>query len=187
MARGSLCVQGEGLGRASLPVMSQAPKRSLVVEWADPAEIQRAAMSGRYRTGRDLLQAMVDGEVPAPPITSLLDYAPTEIDDGRVVFEGRPGEQHYNPMGTVHGGVAATMLDTAMACAVHTQLPLERGYTTLELKINYVRPIFATTGTLRAEGKVVHLGKRTALAEGRLEDVDGKLLAHGTTTCLILE
>lgn len=167
--------------------MSQAPKRSMVVEWSDPAEIQQAAMSGRYRTGRDLLQAMVDGEIPAPPITSLLDYAPVEIGDGRVVFEGHPGEQHYNPMGTVHGGVAATMLDTVMACAVHTQLPLTVGYTTLELKINYVRPIFAHTGAIRAEGTVVHLGKRTALAEGRLVDADGKLLAHATTTCLLLE
>jgi uncharacterized protein (TIGR00369 family) len=102
------------------------------------------------------------------------------------VFECNPGEQHYNPIGVVHGGLAMTLLDSAMGCCVHTRLPPGTGYTTLEVKVNLVRPITIKTGLIRATGKVIHFGGRTATAEARLEDAAGKLFAHGTTTCIIL-
>jgi len=102
------------------------------------------------------------------------------------LFECEPGEQHYNPIGVVHGGLAMTLLDSAMGCSVHTRLPAGKGYTTLEAKVNLVRAITIRTGTLRATGRVIHLGGKTATAEGRLEDADGKLYAHGTTTCIVL-
>ena len=106
--------------------------------------------------------------------------------DGLAVFECEPAEQHYNPIGVVHGGLAMTLLDSAMGCCVHTRLPAGTAYTTLEVKVNLVRAITAKTGLIRATGKVIHLGGKTATAEGRLEDAAGKLYAHGTTTCIIL-
>lgn len=129
---------------------------------------------------------MADGELPPPPIGKLLGYWPAAFEDGRAVFECDPGEQHYNPMGIVHGGIAATLLDTVLACAIHTRLPITASYTTLELKVNYIRPMTAATGRVRAIGEVLHLGQRTATSDGRIETADGRLIAHGTTTCLIL-
>ncbi len=161
-------------------------ERYIEVRWSDPSEILKAARSGRYRTGLDFLNAMFDGEIPRPPIGELLGYGPESFSEGRAVFSAEPGEQHYNPMGMVHGGVAATLLDTAMACAIHTQLPLSVGYTTLELKVNYIRPVTVGTGRIRAIGETSHLGKKTAVAEGRLVDENERLLALGSTTCLIL-
>jgi uncharacterized protein (TIGR00369 family) len=138
-------------------------------------------------TGYDLLRAMFDGEIPAAPIATTLGFAPLELERGRVVFTGTPGERHYNPIGSVHGGYAATLLDSAMGCAVHSVLDAGVGYTTLDLQVRYVRPMSADTGEVHAEGTVVHAGRRQAIAEGRLVSAaDGKLLAHGTTTCLIL-
>ena len=138
-------------------------------------------------TGLQLLRAMADGDVPPAPIALLMDFRPAELEEGRVVFTGTPGERHYNPIGSVHGGYAATLLDSAMGCAVHTTLPAGVGYTTLDLQVRYIRPMTAQTGEVRAEGTVVHAGRRQAVAEGRLVSaVDGKLLAHGTTTCLIV-
>ena len=163
-----------------------AEERTLTVSWADPMLIAKAAGSGKYKTGLQFLQAMVAGEIPRPPIGSLLGYGPTELAEGRAVFGIVPGEQLYNPMGIVHGGVAATLLDTAMACSIHTLLPMEVGYTTLELKINYLRAVTAQTGPVRAVGEAVHVGKRTAVAEGRLLDEEDRILATGSTTCLIL-
>jgi uncharacterized protein (TIGR00369 family) len=110
-----------------------------------------------------------------------------EVEHGRAVFEGTPRLEHYNPLGTVHGGYAATLLDSCMGCAVHTTLPKGIGYTTLEFKISLVRPITADTGLVRAEGKVVSGGRRVATSEGRLTDSRGRLLAHATTTCLVFE
>jgi uncharacterized protein (TIGR00369 family) len=137
--------------------------------------------------GLELMRALAAGEVPAPPIAELLGFAPVEIDEGRVLFAATPGPQHYNPIGTVHGGLAATLLDSAMGCAVHTTLPEGTGYTTLELKVNFTRPILADTGRILCEGIVLHRGGRVATAEGRVTAADtGALLAHGTTTCLIL-
>jgi len=138
-------------------------------------------------SGLALLQAMIAGEVPDPPITRTLDYYLLEAERGRAVFQGLPKFGHYNPIGTVHGGWHATLLDSAMACAVHTLVEAGSGYTTLEFKIHCVRPLTDRTGPVRAEGKVVAAGRRTATAEGRLVDAEGRLYSHGTTTCMFLE
>jgi uncharacterized protein (TIGR00369 family) len=138
-------------------------------------------------TGLDMLRAMAAGELPGPPIADLLGFEVVEGEAGRMLFAALPGPQHYNPIGTVHGGLAATLLDSAMGSAVHSTLPAGVGYTTLELKVNFVRPITAETGRILCEGTVVHGGGRVATAEGRVfAEATGKLLAHGTTTCLIL-
>ena len=117
--------------------------------------------------------------------TELLDFRLCAVEAGRVAFEGRPAAGHYNPIGTVHGGWAATLLDSAMGCAVHSVLEAGVAYTTLEFKINLVRPITAATGPVRAEGTLVHRGRRTATSEARLTDAAGRLLAHGSCTCLL--
>ena len=137
--------------------------------------------------GLDLLQGIIDGRFPAPPIARLMDFAVTELGSGRAVFTGRPGRQHYNPSGTVHGGFAATLLDSAMGCAVHTLVPKGQGFTTLEIKVNYVRPMFDDTGEVRCEASVINMGKTVATADGKLLDGKGRLIAHGTTTCLIFD
>jgi uncharacterized protein (TIGR00369 family) len=137
-------------------------------------------------TGLEFLRAIAAGEVPGAPIAELMGFEPVEAEEGRVVFVSVPRLDHYNPIGSVHGGFAATLLDSAMGCAVHTMLPEGTGYTTLELKVNFVRPIAADTGRVLCEGKVIHSGRRVATAEGSLiAEQSGKLLAHGTTTCLI--
>ncbi|WP_426190911.1 PaaI family thioesterase [Massilia sp. DWR3-1-1] len=150
---------------------------------APPGVAGREALSGR--SGEDFLAGISRGELPAPPIGELMGMTPLKAVDGHAVFQGTPGPEHYNPLGAVHGGYAATLLDTAVGCAIHSLLPAGRGYTTLELKINYVRAITVNTGPVRAEGKVIHLGGQTAIAEGRLLDAAGKLLAYATTTCLV--
>ena len=147
---------------------------------------QALAERAREMDGLEFIRALAAGELPAPPIAELLGFGPVEAQEGRVVFEVVPTEQHYNPIGTVHGGLAATLLDSAMSCAVHTTLPAGTGYTTLELKVNFVGALTAATGPVHCEGKVVHRGGTIATAEGRLyERESGRLLAHGTTTCLI--
>jgi uncharacterized protein (TIGR00369 family) len=138
-------------------------------------------------TGLELLRAIAAGNAPGAPIAELLGFEPVEAEEGRVVFASTPRTDHYNPIGSVHGGFAATLLDSAMGCAVHTTLGEGVGYTTLELKVNFTRPITSDTGRVLCEGTVVHRGGRVATAEGRvIAERDGKLLAHGTTTCLIL-
>jgi len=149
----------------------------------DPHEL---AARGRELSGMDYIRRIFDGDLPPPPIAQLMGFRGVEFTRGRAVFEMTPGPQHYNPIGSVHGGVALTLLDSAMGCAVHTTLDAGVGYTTLEVKTNFVRPITADTGLIRCEGTVVHGGSRVATAEGRLTDATGRLLAHGTTTCLIL-
>jgi len=157
--------------------------RSLTITWQDPMPLAQAA---RSMSGIEFLRAVRDGRLAPAPIQELIGMKLAEIDEGRAVWELVPGEQHYNPIGVVHGGLAMTLLDSAMGCCVHTRLPAGVGYTTLEAKVNLVRAITAKTGTIRATGKVIHFGGKTATAEGRLEDAAGKLLAHGTTTCIIL-
>lgn len=127
------------------------------------------------------------GELPCPPIGALMDFIPLEWSPGRFIFQGTPDARHYNPLGTVHGGYAATLLDSCMGCAIHTQLKKGQGYTTLDLRVSYVRAMGSHTGPVRAEGKIIHLGRSTALAEGRLYDVDDRLYAVGTTTCMIFD
>jgi uncharacterized protein (TIGR00369 family) len=158
-------------------------KRALAVEWEDPAAL---AAAGRTMPGIEFLRAIRDRRLPAPPIARLLGFDLVEIEPGHAVFECRPGEQHYNPIGVVHGGLAMTLLDSAMGCCVHTRMPAGGAYTTLEAKTNLVRAITDRTGTLRAIGKLIHFGNRIATAEGRLVDGDGKLYAHATTTCIVL-
>ena len=148
----------------------------------DPREI---AAHGIQLSGIEYINAIFAGELPAPPISELMGFRGVFAEPGRAVFEMEPGPQHYNPIGSVHGGVALTLLDSAMGCAVHTLLDAGVGYTTLELKTNFVRPMTADTGLVRCEGVVIHQGSRIATAEGKLTDAAGKLLAHGTTTCLI--
>jgi uncharacterized protein (TIGR00369 family) len=138
-------------------------------------------------SGLELLRGMIAGRFPGPPIMQLIGFRLAEVENGRAVFEGTPEFKHYNPLGTVHGGYAATLLDSCMGCAVHTTLPKGTGYTTLEFKIGLVRAITADTGLVRAEGKVLSSGRRVATAEGRLTDARGRLLAHATTTCLVFE
>jgi uncharacterized protein (TIGR00369 family) len=114
-----------------------------------------------------------------------MNFQIAELSEGRAVFTVEPAEYHYNPIGVVHGGLAATLLDSAMGCAVHSTLPAGVGYTTLEIKVNYIRAMTAETGLVRCEAQVIHVGGRTATAEGRVIDSSGKLYAHATTTCMI--
>jgi len=157
--------------------------RQLSVSWTDPRALAEA---GRSMSGIEFLRAIRDGRLPPPPIADLLGFKLVEVEPGHAVFEVTPGEQHYNPIGVVHGGLAMTLLDSAMGCSVQTQMAAGGGYTTLEAKTNLVRAVTEKTGLLRAIGKVVHVGRRMATAEGRLVDAAGKLYAHATTTCIVL-
>ncbi|TPM37408.1 PaaI family thioesterase [Mesorhizobium sp. B2-3-4] len=136
-------------------------------------------------TGLELLQRIIDGEYPAPPISFQLSFALTAVSEGRAVFRGVPNERHLNPLGGVHGGWAATLLDSALACAVQTLLDKGEAYTTAEFKVNLTRPITPRTGEVVCEGKVVHKGRTLAVSEATLKDAGGKLLAFGTETCSI--
>jgi len=141
----------------------------------------------RELSGLDLLRRIAAGELPPAPIQATLGFTLDAVEHGRAVFSADVEERHYNPLGTMHGGVAATLLDSAMACAVHSTLPAGTSYTTLEFKVNLVRPATAATGRIVAEGTLVHRGGRVATAESRLVTADdGRLLAHATTTCLVV-
>ena len=158
-------------------------ERTLTISWQDPAELAARAHGS---SGLDFLRAIASGDLPGAPIQDLLGFDLIEVDEGRVVFAAEPGEQHYNPIGVVHGGLAATLLDSAMGAAVHSTLPQGRAYVTLEVKFNLVRAMTAATGRVLAEGKVIHAGKTVATVEATLRSEEGgALLAHGTSTCLI--
>ncbi len=138
-------------------------------------------------TGLEFFEAMFRGELPFAPIAKTLDFILAETAFGRAEFQGRPLFAHYNPLGTVHGGWIATLLDSAVGCAVHTTLPAGKAYTTLELKVNFIKALSDRVPLVRAIGNVIHAGGRTATAEGRLVGPDGTLFAHATTTCLVFE
>lgn len=138
-------------------------------------------------TGIEMFRAIFAGELPPPPIGDTLDFLPVQMEFGIAVFQGRPQRRHYNPLGTVHGGWYATLLDSALGCAVHSTLPAGKGFTTLELKVNMVRPLSDRVPLVRAEGRLLHAGRQVATAEGRIVGPDGKLYAHATTTCLIFD
>jgi uncharacterized protein (TIGR00369 family) len=157
--------------------------RSKLVTWADPAALREA---GKTMTRLELIQAMIDGRLPGPPMAALMGYRPVEARAGYVVYEGMPGEEHYNTIGSVHGGFAATLLDTVMGAAVQTKLAPGWMHTTLEMKVNLLRGISKDTGPLRAISTALHVGRRTALAEARLVDAEDKLYAHGSSTCLVI-
>lgn len=141
----------------------------------------------RNLSGLEFLRDAASGDLPPAPISRTLNFFLLEVEEGRVVFQGTPTFDHYNPLGTVHGGWTATLLDSCMGCAVQTALNKGQAYTTVELKINLVRPLTDQTGPVRAEGKIIHAGRQIATSEGRLFGPDGKLYAHGTTTCLIFD
>ncbi|MEZ5428197.1 MAG: PaaI family thioesterase [Pyrinomonadaceae bacterium] len=158
-------------------------ERTRTFSWTDADEIFERI---KHLSGREFLEKMLAGELPPPPIASALNYRISEVGEGSVVFETEVAEFHYNPMAIAHGGLAATLLDTAMSCAIYTVLPPGVGNSTIELKVNYLRPMTIRTGRVRCEGKIINVGRRTALSEGRITDEAGKLYAHATTTCMIL-
>lgn len=160
----------------------QAVRARLRPADAPPPTLHPAGLSGMAT-----FEAIFAGELPAPPIGDTLDFVPIRMAPGEAVFQGRPLRRHYNPLGTVHGGWFATLLDSAVGCAIHTTLAAGRGYTTLELKLNLVRALTDAVPLVRAEGKVIHVGRQTGTAEGRIVGADGKLYAHATTTCLIFD
>lgn len=139
------------------------------------------------KTGLQQMQAMLDGLAPRPPISETLDFVLISVADGEAVFQGRPQFKHYNPLGSVHGGWFATLLDSALGCSVHTTLPVGRGYTTLEFKVNLVRALSAQVPLVRAIGRVVHRGRQVTTAEAELVGHDGRLYAHASTTCLVFD
>jgi uncharacterized protein (TIGR00369 family) len=148
--------------------------------WATPDQVHGL-------TGLEMFEAIFAGRLPRPPIGDTLDFVPIRIERGLAVFQGRPLTKHYNPLGTVHGGWFATLLDSALGCAVHSTLPASRGYTTLELKLNIVRALTDAVPLVRAEGRVLHVGRQVATADARLVGPDDRLYAHATTTCLIFD
>lgn len=158
-------------------------KRTRKVTWEDPMITARAVAG---MSGLEFLQAIAAGDLPNPPVGELLGMRPVEGEPGRVVFALDVGEHLYNPIGSVHGGMLSTLLDSAISCAIQSTLPAGTGYTTVELKVNFIRPVTAATGELRCEGTVVHTGRTIATGEGKVFGADGKLYAHGTATCLIV-
>jgi uncharacterized protein (TIGR00369 family) len=163
---------------------SPESSRSRTLVWQDPVP---TAAAGATMSGIEYMAAVVRGEVPPPPIAVTMRLRPVELEEGRVVFEGEPGEEHYNPIGVVHGGYAATLLDSALGCAVHTTLPAGVAYTSLGLEAKFVRPITRDTGRVLCEATVLYRGRRQATAEATLTEAQsGKLLAHGTSTLMIL-
>jgi uncharacterized protein (TIGR00369 family) len=139
----------------------------------------------RSYDGLSFLKAMIDGTLPRPPISKLFNFNLIEAENGRAVFEGIPEMSYYNPIGTVHAGFTATLLDSALGCAIFTTIAKGETWTTLELKLNLVRPLTKDTGPVRAEGRIIHRGRTVATSEGDLKDRAGKLYAHATTTCMI--
>jgi uncharacterized protein (TIGR00369 family) len=159
-------------------------ERSRTYSWDDPTALRDA---GSTMSGLEFIRAIFEGRLPPPPIAVTMDFTGAEAEEGRVVFVGEPREFLYNPIGVVHGGYAMTLLDSAMGCAVQTMLAQGEGYTSLETSVNFVRPITTETGRVRCEATILHRGGRIATAEGKLiAEKTGKLLAHGTTTCLVM-
>lgn len=179
-----------------LPVTTPTDPAATLARWeADEARCRAAmAPSGvstpeqvAGRSGLQLLQALMAGALPSPPIGETLDFLLVEVGHGWAVFQGRPQRRHHNPMGGVHGGWYATLLDSALGCAVHSTLPAGKTYTTLEIKLNLVKALNERVARVRAEGRTVHVGSRVATAEARLVGPDGALYAHGSTTCLVMD
>jgi uncharacterized protein (TIGR00369 family) len=172
---------------AALAFAEASPEttRRREIVWQDPLP---TAARGAEMSGLDYVRAVQSGELPPPPIAVVMNFTIDELAEGRAVFVGEPGEEHYNPIGVVHGGYASTILDSVLGCAVHTTLPVGVGYTSQTLEVKYLRAITRDTGAVRAEAQVVHRGRRSATSEARLtSEAGGKLLATGTSTCLILE
>jgi len=167
--------------------MSSSSPDDILAQWS----ADEAALRARHEPSTGLasreMQAMLDGLAPRPPISETLDFLLISVADGEAIFQGRPQFKHYNPLGSVHGGWFATLLDSALGCAVHTTLPVGRGYTTLEFKVNLVRALSDKVPLVRAVGKVVHRGRQVTTSEATLVGHDGKLYAHASTTCLLFD
>ena len=161
---------------------TEAGARTRTFTWEDPLVGARAA---RGMPGIDYLRAIERGEISVPPLMRTLGIGGAEFEEGRAVFWVEPAEYHYNTIGVVHGGLASTLCDSAMGCAIHSLLPAGAGYTTLELKVSFVRPLTRETGRVECEAKTIHVGGRVATAEARVTDAAGKLYAHATTTCMV--
>jgi uncharacterized protein (TIGR00369 family) len=157
--------------------------RSRTITWSDP---QEGASKAKQMSGLDYLQAIGRGEIPYPPLLYTLDLKAVSMEKGKAVFAFHPQEFHYNTIGSVHGGVISSILDSAMGCAVHSTLEAGTGYTTLELKVNFLKAVTIKAGLLKATGKIIHAGKKTALVEAQLTDEKGDIYAHGVSTCLIM-
>jgi uncharacterized protein (TIGR00369 family) len=156
--------------------------RERIVRWADPvasAEILRGM------SGLEGMRAMMEGRVPPPPIAATMNLRLAEVEEGRVVFVGDPGEFHYNPIGVVHGGFALTLADSALGCSIHTMLPAGVGYTSTDVQLRFVRPITVKTGPVRCEARAIHVGRSSGISEAKLTDSQGKLLATASTACMI--
>lgn len=168
-------------------VLSDWKARELAVRerLCAPGIVPREKVFGM--TGMEFFESVFAGLLPPPPIGDSLDFIPVHLEPGLAIFQGTPLQRHYNPLGTVHGGWFCTLLDSALGCAVHTTLLAGKGYTTLELKVNMLRPLTDAVPLVRAEGKVVHAGRQVATAEGRIFGADGRLYAHATTTCLVFD
>jgi uncharacterized protein (TIGR00369 family) len=160
-----------------------AREREVRLLLAQPAKMPIAEIA--RSSGLEFMERVMRGELPCAPIFHTLDFVPVECEAGRMVFQGTPKADFYNTVGTVHGGYIATLLDSALGCAVHTQLARGLGLTTLELKVSYLRPLTDVTGPVRAEGRVINLSRQIGTAEARLVDAAGKLYAHATATCLV--
>lgn len=164
--------------------MSDSDGRRRTYEWADPAP---SAAAARELDGLSFFREMIAGRIPPPPITATLGFGWVSIEPGKVVFEITPAEYHYNPIGSVHGGVFATLLDSAAGCAVHSTLPAGVGYTSVDLNVKFLRGMTTDTGRVTCEGRVVHRGRRMVLAEATLTDGRGRLLATATSSCLVFD
>ena len=172
-------------GRSTAPLAAengQGPARQRAYEWSDPMV---SAAAARELDGITFLRELIAGRYPPPPIAATLGFGLVSVEPGKAVFDITPADYHYNPIGSVHGGVYATMCDSACGCAVHSMLPAGAFYTSLDLTVKFIRPITSGTGRLLCEGTVEHFGSRTALAIARLTDEGGKLYAHATSSCLI--
>ena len=163
---------------------TSTPNRTRKVRWEQPPPEMQKAMDASPLA---YFRGIRDGQYPRPPLAEILNLGLGPIEEGFVVFTMEPAEYHYNPLGTVHGGVIATLLDSAMGSAVMTKLPPGAGFTTLEIKVNYLKSVTESTGPVFAEGRVIHSGRSSAVAEGRLVDASGKLYALATTTCAVLQ
>jgi uncharacterized protein (TIGR00369 family) len=171
-----------GHGVAPQAENGQGHARRRAYEWGDPAI---SAAAARELDGITFLRELMAGRYPSPPITATLGFSLVSVEPGRAVFGITPADYHYNPIGSVHGGVYATLCDSACGCAVHSMLPAGAYYTSLDLTVKFIRPVTSGTGRLLCEGTVEHFGSRTALATARLTDTGGKLYAHATSSCLI--
>ena len=159
-------------------------RRERTIDWEDPMVVAKLA---RDRGGKAFLQGVKEGIFPQPPIARLMGYRLAEVATGRVAFELEPAEYHFNPLGSVHGGVISTLLDSSMTSAIMSALPEGVACTTIEIKVNYIRPVLLQTGLVRAEAETIHVGRKIATAQGKLFDKSGKLYAHGTTTSSVFD